>query len=267
MNGTRIKSVKELYDEVITKIQWARFGRTHMENYRGHGLREYKLLPGLGRYNFENSELQIKEKCLYQNFIKGVENGDINAVRQPFKGETNSELRNLWYSLFQAQHLGLKTRLMDWSIGWETSLMFAVEEEKHHGKDGSFWIYLCQRENLYNTSNINEITSIDPLVFEGNAMINSPLYLYDNVYDIIGEKRMGRQSGRFWIQSIENSKIPLNEQSKYSRHLIEIIIDGDSKADIKKELIEMGNTLDWNYYRNDETIEANINSINESCLK
>lgn len=266
MNGTRIKSVKQLYEEVITEVQWSRFGRSHMENYRGHGLRDYKLLSGIGRYNFENYDLQLKEKCLYQSFIEGVEKGEINAVRQPFKDADDSVLRNLWYTLFQAQHLGLKTRLMDWSIGWETSLLFAVENEKHFGKDGSFWIFICQKENLFNADNINEITSVEPLEFTGNAMINSPLYLFDNVFDIIGEKRIGRQSGRFWIQSIEKSKIQLDEQPEFSKHLIEIIIDGDSKAEIKKELTKMGNTLDWNYYRKDETIEANINIINENCL-
>ena len=81
----RITSYQQLYNEVITKVQWARFGRNHMENYRGHALREYELLPGLGRYNYENEELKAKEKCLYENFLKQVEDGAIDAVRKPFK--------------------------------------------------------------------------------------------------------------------------------------------------------------------------------------
>jgi hypothetical protein len=52
----RITSAEQLYKEVIVDVQWARFGRTHMENYRGHGLRDYKLLPGLARYEFEPKE-------------------------------------------------------------------------------------------------------------------------------------------------------------------------------------------------------------------
>lgn len=264
----RITSVKQLYEEVIKKVQWARFGRTHMENYRGHALREYKLLPGLGRYEFEPSKLLKIEKCLYENFLKEVEKNEIDAVRRPFDNKVdNSDLKNYWYCLFQAQHLGLKTRLMDWSIGWETSLMFAVENEEHHGKDGSFWIYYCQRENLFNTNNINGITKLNPLEFSGNAMINSPLYLFDNVFDIIGEKRMGRQSGRFWIQSAEKSIIPLNEQPEFAEFLQEIIIDGDSKASIKKELEVLGNTLDYNYYRKDDNIDNRIKELNTNCLK
>lgn len=262
----RITSFQQLYNEVITKVQWARFGGNHMENYRGHGLREYKLLPGLGRYDYELADLKAREKCLYQNFLNQVENGTIDAVRRPFKKGDNFELKNYWYSLFQAQHLGLKTRLMDWSIGWETALMFAVIEEKHHGKDGSFWIYFCQRENVFNVDNIEDITKIDPLKFKDDAMINSPLYMFDEIFDIIGEKRMGRQSGRFWIQSVGNCKIPLNEQPKFAPYLKEIIIDGGSKASIKQELTERGITLNWNYYRNDETIDNEVKKINDSCL-
>ena len=263
----RITSVKQLYNEVITKVQWARFGRTHMENYRGHGLREYKLLPGLGRYELEEDEYKKKERCLYESFLKAVEEEKIQAVRRPFKDGENVELRNLWYSLFQAQHLGLKTRLMDWSISWETSLMFAVNEERHHGKDGSLWIYYCQQKDRFNADNIYEITSIDPLNFDGDAMINSPIYLFDEIFDIVGEKRMGRQSGRFWIQSIEKSNTPLNQQPEFSKYLQEVIIDGDSKAAIKKLLIEKGHSLDWNYYRKDDIIDNGIKQINGVCLK
>jgi len=165
----RITSFQQLYEEVITKVQWERFGRNHMENYRGHGLREYKLLPGLGRYDYEAPDLAEREKCLYENFLKHVEAGRIDVVRTPFNNGNNFELKNYWYSLFQAQHLGLKTRLMDWSIGWETALMFVVNDEKHHGKDGSFWIYFCQRENLFNVDNIEEITAINPLEFNGDS--------------------------------------------------------------------------------------------------
>ena len=264
----RITSVEQLYKEIMVDVQWSRFGRSHMENYRGHSLREYKLLPGLARYNFEPLEFAQIEKCLYDGFLLGVENGEIDAVRRPFKYATdeNAELKNLWYSLFQAQHLGLKTRLMDWSNSWETTLLFAVENEKHHGKDGSLWIYFCQDENKFNDDKLGQITSQNPLEFKGDGMINSPIYLFDESFDIVGEKRMSRQYGRFWLQSIENSHIPLNEQPQFSKYIREIIIDGDSKAKIKAELSEMGYSLDWNYYRKDEIIDKAINDLNYKCL-
>lgn len=262
----RIKSLKQLYDDVINDVQWARFGRTHMENYRGHALREYKLLPGLGRYEYDLADLAIREKCLYESFLKKVASHEIKTVRLPFKEGEKFEIKNYWYTLFQAQHLGLKTRLMDWSIRWETSLLFAVDEEKYNGEDGSFWIYFCPRKNLFNARNLQEMTLIHPLEFEGNAMINSPIYLFNDIIDIIGERRMGRQCGRFWVQSLEKSQHPLNEQPEFAPFLREIIIDGDSKSKIKKELADEGITMDFHYYRNDESIDETIKEINESIL-
>lgn len=263
----RITSVEQLYEKVISVVQWGRFGRTHMENYRGHGLREYKLLPGLGRFNYDAVELAKRERCLYESFLKNVEQGKVDAVRRPFKDGENFELKNYWYYLFQAQHIGLKTRLMDWSIGWETALLFAVDEEMYHGQDGSLWIYFCLRENIFNVENINEITAINPLDFNGNAMINTPQYMFDNLFDIIGEKRMVRQNGRFWVQSIERCTHPLNEQREFAPYLREIIIDGASKSSIKQELSERGFTMDWHLYRNNWAIDETIIEINNACLE
>jgi len=262
----RIKSAKELYTTVIQPVQNYRFGRTHMEYYRGHSIRDYQLINGLFRDEFEIEHAKEIEKCLYNSFLYCVKKGEINSIREPFKAEEeNYELKNLWYLLYQAQHLGLKTRLLDWSIGWETSLLFAVENEKYHGVDGSFWIFFCPEENQINSPNIKDLMKISPTDIQESYMINSPIYMLDDVFDILGERRMGRQSGRFWVQSIENSKIPLNKQPYFQQFLREIIIDGDSKASIKKELAESGITLDWHNYRKDETILEVINQINTKC--
>jgi hypothetical protein len=260
IDGMRIHSISDL-DNIIPNIQFRIF-EGYMENYRGHGLRDYKLIPGLCRNDIEFKKLREIEKELYTNFINGVDKKEFDAVRVPFTIEPYGDIRNYWYLLFQAQHLGLKTRLMDWTISWQTALLFAVEDEKHHGKDGSFWIYLCQDANLLNHGAGHAMEKIYPLDFDQNYMINSPIYLFDDVIDIVGEKRMGNQHGRFWIQSLEKSQTPLNEQQAYSPYLAEIIIDGNSKSKIKKELMEIGFNINQLYYRDDEKIDKAINQIN-----
>lgn len=261
---TRVTSIKDL-KAIVEKVQWQRFRDGRMEFYRGHSIREYKLLPGLTRHPYTPAELKDIEHALFSDF-SGLFNRKGNLIRQPF-GEDAAELQNKWYALFQGQHIGLKTRLMDWSIGWETSLMFAVEDEKFHGTDGSLWIFRPPRENEYNSPRLKEVTcTVDPTDLQVSCMINTPSYWIDENFEYVGERRIGRQAGRFWIQPLEKSIVPLDEQPEFNQYLAEIIIDGNSKAAIKNELQELGVTLDWHYYRRDEDVDDEIKAIHNKHL-
>lgn len=264
--GTRITSIDEL-KPIIREIQELRMYYDIMENYRGHSLLDYELNCGLARYKLSPQEFDEVEKNLFKDFSDFADaQGDY--IRQPFdKNSENPDLRNKWYALFQAQHVGLKTRLMDWSIRWETALMFAVENEKYFGLDGTFTVFLVPREKLYSTDRISKVSSeIDPFELKEDMMINTPIYMLDDKFDYVGERRISRQNGRFWAQPIEKNSIPLNEQSEYKDLLIEFIIDGESKKTIKEELEQHGATLDWHYYRKDENIDDEIKGINSKNL-
>ena len=262
----RIKSISEL-KPIINKIQWNRFFDGKMEFFRGHSLRSYELKAGLTRYSFEEQDYILKEKNIYNDFVELYNEKD-DYIRLPFTDEYESfELRNKWYSLFQAQHIGLKTRFMDWSIGWETALLFAVENESLFGQDGSLWVFRVPDEFEYNDKELKEVTlTTDPFDISKNMMINTPIHMLNDKFDYVGERRMGRQSGRFWIQPIKDAMIPMNKQEILIPHLFEIIIDGDSKKSIKEELTASGITLDWHYYRTDETVDEEIKTINKNNL-
>lgn len=264
--GTIIKSIDDL-KPIISEIQELRMYYDIMENYRGHSLVDYELNCGLARYKLSPQEFDEVEKNLFKDFLDFAD-AQGNYIRQPFdKKSENPELRNKWYALFQAQHVGLATRLMDWSIRWETALMFAVENEKYFGLDGTFTVFLVPREKLYSTNRISKVSSeIDPFELKDDMMINTPIYMFDDNFNYVAERRISRQNGRFWVQPIEKNSIPLNEQSEYKDLLIEFIIDGESKKTIKKELKQHGATLDWHYYRKDENIDEEIKAINSKNL-
>ena len=264
--ATRIKSVGQL-KPIICEIQELRIHYAIMENYRGHSLVDYQLNCGLARYRLSPQEFNDVEKNLFKDFADFADaQGDY--IRLPFdKNSENFELRNKWYALFQAQHIGLITRLMDWSIGWETALMFAVENEKYFGEDGTFTVFLVPREKLYSSTRISKVSSeIDPFELKDDMMINTPIYMLDDKFDYVGERRISRQRGRFWAQSIDKNSIPLNQQPEYNNLLLEFIIDGESKKAIKLELENHGATLNWHYYRKDENIDAEIKAINSKNL-
>lgn len=265
--GNRIKSVVEL-KKIINEVKDLRLHYDLLENYRGHSFIDYELNCGLARYKLSPEEFRKAENNLFKDFSDfSTAKGDY--IRQPFgKDHDNQELRNKWYALFQAQHIGLKTRFMDWSLGWETALMFAVENEKYFGQDGTLTVFLVPDELLFGDDKFKQFSSaVDPFQLEQDMMINTPIYMLDDKFDYVGERRISRQSGRFWVQPIEKGAIPLKEQGQYKDLLLEIIIDGESKETIKKEMEEYGATIDWHYYRKDDNIDAEIKKINDRNLE
>lgn len=261
-----IKSVAHLVP-IIDEVQNLRMYFGVMENYRGHSLESYKLNSGLARFKKEAKEINEIEKIIYSDFSELIKSKE-DYIREPFKEDTeNYELRNKWYSLFQAQHIGLKTRFMDWSIDWRVALMFAVENEDYFGHNGTLTIFIVPDVLLFHDKKLKPITTTtDPFEVKQDMMLNTPTYMFDDKFDFVGEKRMVRQHGRFWMQSIENSNIPLEEQEVYKPLLLKLIIDGDSKQSIKAELEKMGYAIDWHYYRKDNDVDGEIKSINEKHL-
>ena len=66
------------------------------------------------------------ERPLLRSFRKYAEFGSIPAD-------------TLWVRLSVAQHHGLPTRVLDWTVSPKVALHFATAEENHYDKDGAIW--------------------------------------------------------------------------------------------------------------------------------
>ncbi len=261
----KIKSIEDL-EPIIQDIQFnlALNGRQDfVENYRGQSLNTYKLLNGFSRFKHKPHNLMIKERMLFEKYIAQVKNNKIDFIQAPYH-QTKYPFINEWFFLYQAQHLGLKTRLMDWTFKWEIALLFAVNDERHHGKDGQFWVFLCPRKYIINSDNLDVIYNSHPLEIEGNFMINSPFYQDVEGGDFISERRRSRQHGRFFTQPFLKGMVAMDKQPELKPYLHKFIIDGKSKKRIKDEL---GNfTSEWVYYRHDENINTKIKFLNDLII-
>lgn len=99
--------------------------RRHRSNfvYRGVADASWPLATSLKRLGGDYTNV---ERPLLRSFRKYAEPGSI-------PGDT------LWVRLSVAQHHGLPTRVLDWTVSPKVALHFATSEENHYDKDGAIW--------------------------------------------------------------------------------------------------------------------------------
>jgi hypothetical protein len=110
---------RALYDIPKTSHQ------RHRSNfvYRGLADQSWALETSLKRLGGDYINL---ERPLLRSFRKYAEPGSIPSD-------------TLWVLLSVAQHHGLPTRLLDWTVSPKVAVHFATFEEEHYDKDGAIW--------------------------------------------------------------------------------------------------------------------------------
>jgi len=95
--------------------------------FRGLSSKEYNLQTSLNRVCGKHLDL---EKALLRNF-------------QKYASLETTLSDNFWEILALAQHHGLPTRLLDWSVSPLVAAHFATESFKDYGKDAAIWCLDC----------------------------------------------------------------------------------------------------------------------------
>jgi len=124
MNDRRISSWNEL-SEVLYDIPADPDHGRHRSNYVYRGVAD-------ANWHLETSLRRLGNHCaavegpLLRNFTKYAELGSIPPG-------------NLWVKLAVAQHHGLPTRVLDWTVAPKVAVHFATFEQEHYDKDGAVW--------------------------------------------------------------------------------------------------------------------------------
>jgi len=119
----RVTSWRELID-ALYDIPKTDFGR-HRSNYVYRGLADqsWGLKTSLIRLGGSYREV---ERPLLRSFRKYAQPGWLPPG-------------NLWVRLAVAQHHGLPTRVLDWTVSPQVAAHFATAEVEHYDKDGAIW--------------------------------------------------------------------------------------------------------------------------------
>jgi hypothetical protein len=207
--------------------------------YRGHGDSNYQLRSSLSRYFTEVGELIDTEEKLIINIKSKVEQSDLKTY---FRIPNNHILLDPdWFWLAQAQHLGIPTRLLDWSLSIEVALFFAVSDQKNIKYDADLWVFFIDDQfNLYNQDLPS--SQINPFRIEKDLFLNIPIQWNENYVRNEPQRNILSQQGKFFIRIFSNSFIPLEEDSNLKKNLYRFRINSLNKPLILEQLRDLGYT-------------------------
>jgi hypothetical protein len=217
-----------------------------MEHYRGQGRPEYQLVPNVSRNLKSAIDVQAKVEKLLTSLQQNLKAEKLEEVLRA-DNKLPAE-KNIWNIHIQAQHLGVPTRLLDWSLSWEVGLWFAVENAKNDDVDGQFWIFSVP-ENIHRVDDAVSFYNMDIQNLDQTYFINAPIYWSDEIFDQTGEIRRMRQHGKFSVSPFEKSFIPLEDQAEIIPHLEKYCIPAKIKGQLRLELAARGIYDQWLYYR------------------
>ena len=259
---------------IIKKIRERRIpgtvglGPYRQEYYRGQLSNAWHLKPGITRTLTTADEVKRFEKKLMDEFkIKMTETKQLDKLlthKHPIA------YQNEWALLSQAQHYGIPTRLMDWTLNAEVGLYFAVDNDKYDDQDGQYWVIYVPQEKILIDGNPEKgyyHSRIEQL--NGTLFINPSFYQHENSEQAIAEVRRARQHGKFTLQDYDKCTTGMDEQEEFNRDYFsypgtvieKYLIPAKYKAQLRLDLISKGFHGEF-LYANDD---AEINKVRDYC--
>lgn len=218
------------------------------------------LLPNAYRCSGQVDEEDYKD--VYRNTKNIEDNLKAEFLRNSMMFLNQNRIENnCWNNYFLMQHYGLSTRLLDWTESALVAIYFAVKDDNKKD-DAKIWILDPHKLNKATYNNYTGINST--MIYfpqgskkenlfdeEGKLVIDEfcrkylemdfdsdkkafPLAIYPYLFD----ERMKAQKSCFTIFGNEINGM-LNNPDK-DKFLRSIVIDGNKKSEIKKELRWLG---------------------------
>jgi hypothetical protein len=268
-----LQDIRNFHEELIKVRVDLKFsvGIDVMPHYRGEQHYGWDILPGIFRPPFsteidlskarkiEKNGAEIFEKKVTENY----------GPKQLFK-HSKKPYGEIWDLLFQAQHAGVKTNLIDLSTSSVMSSFFMCEpSEKHEKSDGQLWGLLVPFEFIFNEASDYGKTLFplqNPYDLDKSFVCNVPTYIND-IDERTYQFRLFRQHGRLFASSNSDIDVPLNKKEFWKNMIFRVKVPAEVKKTIFKELKEVGIDREKLMILENEDAEKMISEINNEMKK
>lgn len=187
-----INSIEELNNfiqyEIIENIKF----RNVTKHFRGQVDKSWVLQTRIAAAYGDNYTAQLKANEIFNSFRRKLREAQL--ISEIYTAGMNQGLyESVYYTVFQAQHIGVPTTFMDWSFNWRNGLYFAIDNENYIDTPGVLWIML---RPYYDEDNI---FSLNPYYLKDTVLINAAYDADVKLDDFLGEKNRRNQAGEFLI--------------------------------------------------------------------
>lgn len=221
----------QLFLEKIKEAK-AELGNPEILWYRGHSNEDFYLLPSLLRYK---KGLQ-KEQELFYKFKRYAD--------KSFKNRESE-----WETLFDMQHYGIPTRLLDWTETFGIALFFAAYYNKKFstGKNAALYLLNPSRLNLHAGK-----SSVLRLPNEEASFPFSGIYFHKRPFaanspiaiePVFHNDRITAQRGTFTVHDDSTDSI----ESKYPNAIKKVILD-DAIVPAALDFLDMANINEYSVF-------------------
>jgi hypothetical protein len=198
--------------------------------FRGQSVYNWKLQPAFLRKTTSTTEFTL--------ITRFRQNASLLIQRTPL---------NYFDWLFQMQHHGVPTRLLDWTESALTALYFAVDEERTINHDGALWILLPtelnKNANIY-SNEIHYIPSFDDIVLENYdpKIFHQEKNTKMLPVAALASRNNARMQAQLGVFTISHRDITPIEEIGDKTHIWKYKIPKGKKKAIKAELALLGIT-------------------------
>lgn len=202
--------------------------------FRGQNY-DWDLKSGIARSSSSNSsDILEREQGLFFEFL----NDKCLASKLQVHKLKQYAFSQIWLGLFQAQHLRLRTRLLDFSMKYESSLFFSIYDKKKEfvNENGVIWIYKCPRTKFFNFDAKLYNLNLNPFELEDLYLIKHYTQFEDDYFEALGEIRRNRQHGCFVITPSCYLDTAINKIDSYNQYFEKVLITPNIKSEIEEFL-------------------------------